>query len=324
MITKIRLVRVAATTAGVMALASLVAPPITRAQTPATVSAPASFRVQVTGQGRPMILIPGLMSSGDTWKSTVARYQDRFQCHVLTLAGFAGVPPIAAPLLETVRTELVAYIRAQRLDRPVLVGHSLGGTLALVIAAEYPDLVGPLVIVDSLPFLAGAQLQAKTLEDARAGIAAMRAYMTTQTTDQFQAYIKAGTVTEFMVTGASDHDMIKQWGLGSDQRTVADAMADLMSIDVRQDAAKIVSPTLVLGTWTGLHEQLKKYGVTLTRADVIRTFEQQYAKLPALHFAVTDTARHFIMLDDPQWFFAQLDPFLRDPDLVVRTRGFEK
>ena len=65
-----------------------------------------------------MILIPGLMSSGDTWKSTVARYQDRFRCHVLTLAGFAGVPPIKDPLLATVRRELVDYIRAQRLIDP--------------------------------------------------------------------------------------------------------------------------------------------------------------------------------------------------------------
>jgi pimeloyl-ACP methyl ester carboxylesterase len=324
MTTKIRLVRAPAALATIVFIAVAVATSMTRAQVPATPTAPTSFRVQVTGQGRPMILIPGLMSSGDTWKSTVARYQDRFQCHVLTLAGFAGVPPIAPPLLAAVRTELAVYIRAQRLDRPIIVGHSLGGTLALALAAEHPDLVGPIVIVDSLPFLAGAQFQAKTLDDARAGIAAMRAYMSNQTAEQFQASIKAGTFTEFLVTAAADHDTIKQWGFGSDQRTVADAMADLMSLDVREDAAKIASPTLVLGTWIGLQAQLKKYAVPLTRADVLRTFEQQFAKLPKLHFAITDTARHFIMLDDPQWFFAQLDPFLSNPDLVVRTRGFEQ
>ena len=195
---------------------------VARAQTPAASAAPTSFKVQVTGQGRPMILIPGLMSSGDTWKSTVARYQDRFRCHVLTLAGFAGVPPIKDPLLATVRRELVDYIRAQHLDHPVIVGHSLGGTLALAIAADHPELTGPLVIVDSLPFLAGAQMQAKTLDEAKAGIAAMRAYMSTQTPEQFQAYVKAGTATEFMVTKPADHDTIKQWGLGSDQRTVAE------------------------------------------------------------------------------------------------------
>jgi pimeloyl-ACP methyl ester carboxylesterase len=44
------------------------------------------------------------------------------------------VPPIKDPLLATVRRELVDYIRAQQLDRPVIVGHSLGGTLALAIA----------------------------------------------------------------------------------------------------------------------------------------------------------------------------------------------
>lgn len=283
-----------------------------------------SFRVQVTGKGRPMILIPGLSSSGDTWTSTVARYQDRFQCHVLTLAGFAGVAPIAQPLLAAVRAELPAYIREQHLDHPVIVGHSLGGTLALAIAADHPDLVGPLVIVDSLPFLAGAQMQAKTLDDAKPSIAAMRAYMSSQTPEQYQTYVKAGTATMFMVKSPADHDVIKQWGLGSDQRTVADAMADLMAMDLRADVAKITSPTLVLGTWIGLHEQLKSYNIALSRADVMQTFEQQFAKLPALHFAITDTARHFIMFDDPQWFFGQIDPFLSNPDAVVRARGFER
>lgn len=294
------------------------------APTPPAAAAHPSFRVEVTGQGRPMILIPGFMSSGDTWKSTVARYQDRFRCHVLTLAGFAGVPPIKEPLLATVRKELVAYIRAERMDRPVIVGHSLGGTLALTIAAENPAMTGPLVLVDSLPFLAGAQMQAKNLEEAKASIAAMHAYMSTQTRAQFEAYVKAGTATEFMVTRPGDHDVIRAWGLASDQRTAADAMAELMGIDARLDVAKITAPTLVLGTWVGLQEQLKKYGMPLERVDVIRTFDEQFTKLSKLHFAVTDTARHFIMYDDPAWFFAQLDPFLNNPESVVRVRGFQK
>lgn len=283
-----------------------------------------SFRVQVTGHGKPMILIPGYMSSGDTWTSTVTRYQSRYECHVLTLAGFAGVPPIASPLLATVRTELVAYIKAQHLDHPIIVGHSLGGTLALVIAAENPGLVGPIVVVDSLPFLAGAQLRAKDAEDAKASIAAMEAYMSTQTPQQFADTARSGAATEFMVTKPSDHDTIKQWALASDQRTAAAAMADLMRIDARADIARITTPTLVLGTWVGLHDQLKKYGQPLERSDVIQTFRDQFAKLPALHFALTETARHFIMFDDPDWFFAQLDAFLASPEQSVRTRGFDK
>lgn len=290
----------------------------------AQASTPSSFRVQVAGHGRPMILIPGLASSGDTWKTTVARYQDRFRCHVLTLAGFAGVPAMTAPMLAAVRADLAAYIRTERLERPIIVGHSLGGTLALALAIDHPDLVGPLVVVDSLPFLAGAQFQAKTLDDAKAGVAAMRAYMSNQTPQQYADYVRSGTATSFMVTSPSDLETIKQWGLASDQRTVAEAMADLMSLDLREDVVRIQAPTLVLGTWSGLHEQLKKYGIELSRAGVTQTFDQQFAKLPRLHFAMADTARHFIMFDDPAWFFQQLDAFLADPDLTVRARGFER
>src|SRR5947207_3398930 len=89
------------------------------------------FRVKVTGHGRPMILIPGLSSSGETWDTTVARYKDRFECHVLTVAGFAGVPRVQAPMLERVRDGIAAYARRNKMEHPVIVGHSLGGFLAL-------------------------------------------------------------------------------------------------------------------------------------------------------------------------------------------------
>jgi len=288
-------------------------------------SAPRSFRVEVTGTGRPMILIPGLASSGPgTYATTVARYQDRYRCHVLTLAGFAGVAPITEPMLAAARAEIAAYIREQKLDRPVIVGHSLGGTLALAIAADHPDLVGPIVVIDSLPFLAGAQFQAKTLDDAKPGIAAMRTYMTSQTHAQFEAYVKSGVATKFMATSQADLDRITQWSLDTDQHTMADAMADLMSLDLREDVARIGSPTLVLGTWAGLHDQLKTYGMDLPREAFVQTFQEQFAKLSRLHFAMAERARHFIMFDDPAWFFAQLDAFLAKPDEVVRSRGFDR
>jgi pimeloyl-ACP methyl ester carboxylesterase len=248
-----------------------------------------SFQVQVTGRGPAMILIPGLSSSGDTWTSTVEHYRGRYTCHVVTLAGFAGVPPIVEPLLASARRDLAEYIRQERLDHPTIVGHSLGGTLALGLAAEHPDLVGPLVIVDTLPFLAGAQMQAKNLEDARASIAAMHAYMSNMTRQQYDDSVKAGAATSAMVTSPRDLETLKGWGLVSDPRTVAEAMRDLMSLDLRDDVARIQSPALVLGTWVGWSEQAAKYKIDVPRA--------------------------------PEWFFQQLDTFLADPAKAVRARG---
>jgi len=74
---------------------------------------------------------------------------------VLTLAGFAGQPKIEIPLVPAVRDGLAEYIRQKHLRRPVVLGHSLGGSVAVALAEAQPNLSGPLVIVDSLPFFGG-------------------------------------------------------------------------------------------------------------------------------------------------------------------------
>lgn len=281
-----------------------------------------SFRVQVSGSGRPMILIPGLASSGDTWDTTVARYRTRFTCHVLTVAGFAGVPPIDGPLLPAVRRDLAEYIRAQKLERPIIVGHSLGGTIALTLAIEYPDLVGPLVIVDILPFLAGPNMQVKTVAEAQPAIAAMEAYMSKMTQAQWEASAKTGASVRYMVTGDAGFETLKAWGLATDRQTLIRGLAEVYGADLRDDIARITSPTLVLGTWRGVHDQLLANNIDVPKADFVKEFAAQYARLPRLHFALHDTGRHFIMWDDPAWFFGELDAFLADPPARVQSRGF--
>src|SRR5829696_5339762 len=62
--------------------------------------------VMVSGQGPPIVFIPGLASDGAVWDELVAGFSARHTCHVVTLAGFAGVPPIEAPVLEKVREAL--------------------------------------------------------------------------------------------------------------------------------------------------------------------------------------------------------------------------
>jgi N-formylmaleamate deformylase len=280
-----------------------------------------SFVVKVSGHGQPMILIPGFASSGETWDSTVAHYENRFTCHVLTLAGFAGVPPIQSPLLATAVEDLATYIKDQHLTRPIIIGHSLGGNVALDLAARYPELVGPVVIVDSLPFYAGAWFDAKTMDDAKASIAAMHAYMSTQTHDQYVATAQSGAATKFMVTDPARWKQIIGWSVATDQATAADTMAELISQDLRPELVKISSPTLLLGTWIGLKAQLAQGNVTITRESVQTTFQEQFTNLPHLHFVMSDTARHFIMFDDPNWFFAQVDAFLADPISAAKDRG---
>src|SRR5687767_14653822 len=85
------------------------------------------FKAVVVGRGPAIIFIPGLNSSGAVWDAIVKGLEDRYTCHILTLAGFAGEPAIDPPYLPTIRDAVLRYIQERRLGRPVIVGHSLGG-----------------------------------------------------------------------------------------------------------------------------------------------------------------------------------------------------
>jgi pimeloyl-ACP methyl ester carboxylesterase len=286
---------------------------------------PTAFRVQVAGHGRPMILVPGLSSSGDTWTGTVAHYRDRFTTHTITLAGFAGVPPIdGGSVLTAARDQLASYIEANHLDKPVVVGHSLGGNVALDLAAARPDLVGPLVIVDSLPFYAGVLFQVDTADAAKPVVEQMRARFAALSRQDYDDYVKSHQATRFMVTKPSDLATITEWGLKSDPKTVYTAMTELYGSDLRPALPRIASPALVLGTWTGVRDQMQQMRVPITKEAVVENFKRQYEGLRTLHFAVSDSSRHFVMFDDPAWFFEQVDAFLADPDGATRDRGFTR
>jgi len=282
-----------------------------------------AFRVHVSGTGRPVLLIPGLASSGDTWTTTVAHLNDRCTCHVLTLAGFAGTPPVRGPVFDTVRRQLADYIREQRLDRPVLIGHSLGGMLALALAADHPELIGPLVVVDALPFLAGPNMQVQSAEEAQAKAAAMAAYMSQMTDAQWASYAKSGASSRYMVTSAVDAETLVEWSSATDRQTLTRALTEAYAVDLREDVGRITSPVLVLATWRGWHDQLAANKIEVPKPAFIETFAAQYAKLRSLHFSLHDTSRHFIMWDDPGWFFREVDSFLADPVSATRNRGLD-
>jgi pimeloyl-ACP methyl ester carboxylesterase len=266
-------------------------------------SAHDAFRVKVTGTGKPMILIPGLSSSGEVWDTTVAKYKDRFECHVLTLAGFAGVPRVPPPFLDGARDAIAAYIREKKMVKPVIVGHSLGGYLAMDLAARYPDIPGRIVIVDSYPFLMELMDPGTTPEKAKGFVKQMVAYLNTQTQEQWDTYLKTNPALRGMVTKDSDFEKIMAWGLNTDRSAATDAMMELYSADARDELAKVRCPVMVLATYVGFPGA--------TREGTEENLKRQYAKLSGVEIHISSLARHFLMWDDPDWMFGQMDRFLK-------------
>lgn len=264
--------------------------------------APSAFSVVVSGHGKPMILIPGLASSGEVWDDTVTHFKGQYEFHVLTLSGFAGNAPIEDDLLTKAEAELADYIVAKKMDHPIVVGHSLGGFLGMRLAADFPDRVGKLVIVDSLPALGATQIPTITAAQLRDMAAQMRNASLAQDATTYAASTRA--FVSSMVTKPEHLERILAWGAKSDRVTVANAMYDLTSTDLRQDIARIKAPTLVLGTWIA-------YKDYVPRSAIEATFLSQYQKLPSVTVMLAENARHFIMYDDPQWMYTRMKQFLK-------------
>ena len=273
------------------------------ADTNTAATAHPAFKVKVTGTGAPIILIPGLASSGSVWDGTVAHYcgDGKHQCHVLTLAGFAGLPPIKEPLLPAAERQLSTYITEQKFSQPIVIGHSLGGVLGMKLAADHPEQVGRLVIVDSLPALGAAQAPNVSHEQLKRMAEGMRATMQAQDPETF----KAGQLRTLrgMITRQEDIDRVLATGRQSDRDTVINAMADLIASDLRADLSRIKAPTLVLGTWIAFKDYAPKDAITAT-------YTSQYAQLTGVKVEMADNARHFIMLDDPLWMYDRIAQFI--------------
>ena len=268
------------------------------AETPALVTPPASLiDVQVTGTGFPVVFIPGLASPGSVWDDTVAHFRMSHTCYVVSVAGFGGLPPVPKRehFLADVRDAIIGYLRARKVVHPVIVGHSLGGMLALDIGSADPDLPGGLVIVDSLPFLA-VLLSQDTDTPAKARVLASAAGAATaaQSSQQFAA-------TEKQIVSSMVTDPAKAAALGeqmgkSDPATTGQAITERMSRDARPELSAIKCPVLVLAALAD------RTGGNVKAADFQAAYHTQYANLPQAKFRFFDQSRHFIMIDDPTGF----------------------
>ncbi|MEZ5455885.1 MAG: alpha/beta hydrolase [Lysobacteraceae bacterium] len=269
------------------------------------------LQVEVRGEGRPVLFIPGLNSAASTWDATCeAMRKDGVQCHLLQLPGFAGLAALpdqdSQPFLPVMRERVLAYIERARLDRPAVVGHSLGGALALMLAIKAPEKIGDLVIVDSLPFFPAATNPAATSAMMRPMADGMRQSMQAQTDEAYFQQAKAAAAMG-MSRDPTRVAEIQQWGQDSARSATTQAMYELFTVDLRTELAKVKSRTLVLGAWAAYQPM----GSTLESTRGI--FESQYATLQGVQIAMAPTAYHFIMFDDREWLQEQIGDYLATP-----------
>jgi pimeloyl-ACP methyl ester carboxylesterase len=239
--------------------------------------------------GKPMILIPGLSSGPWAFNEMVRQFQADHVVYVVTLPGFDGRPAPSGDPIATALEGIDKLVASRKLDKPILVGHSLGATLAIAYAEKHP--VGGVVAIDGLPVFPGTENI--PLEQRPQVAASMKARMAGMTREMFDAqqrqYMRmVGSVD----TGRADD--LAQLSSRSDPAAVAAYVGDIMGMDLRKDLHAISAPVLVIAPFFDADAQ------QMTQQMKVEYYTSLMSGTPKLTVVPVSPSRHFAMIDQPE------------------------
>ena len=282
-------------------------PPTTKPATQTITTAPTRFSVVVEGAPRgtapDVLLLPGLASSREVYAVEAKLLTTHYRLHLVQLAGFAGEPAgpnATGPILSPVVEQLHQYITDNHLQPIPVIGHSMGGLLALMLAQAHPEDVSKLLIIDTLPYYGLVFNPAATVDTVRPQALAMHDQFIAMPNDQFAA--TQPLYTNRMVKDPEGQRQVSASSLASDRTVFANAMLEDLSTDLRPQLATIKTPMTLLYPYETAQGPVEQVTALYTTA---------YATKPNLQLIRIDDSRHFIMYDQPAAFDKAVQTFLQ-------------
>ena len=255
-----------------------------------------SFDVVVKGKGEPILLFPGFGCPNDVWNKTVAELSKTNECHLFTFAGFGNVSPIEMPWLSTIKDDVLNYVKTKKLIKPILLGHSLGGTLSLWLASLEPDLFKKVIVVDALPCVAALMIPNYSGEKFPYDNPQSKMMMD-MGEEEFQAMNTRSA--GFLSLNKDKQNLIVKWMNMADRKTYVNGYVDMLNLDLREEIAKIKIPVAILAA-------------TFPDKNVVKsTYESQYKNLLNVKIHYAENAAHFVMFDQPDWFIKNVIQSIR-------------
>ncbi len=246
-----------------------------------------------------IIIIPGLACGPWEWAREIALLSQNDTVYALTLSGFDGRPyTISGDPFDEFSRDFWALLDARKIERPVVIGHSLGGTLAIALAEEHSDRLAGVFALDGLPvFPTLAQADTAAREKAAQSASAQIAAEThDQVVAQERSYMQHAVLDESLVEptaaleGRSDPKGIAAW-----------ISADL-SRDLRPGLARITIPLVEVMPYASPSPY--------TQAQTLLFYQSLLAGAPHATVVPIENARHFAMFDQPKAVDAVIMQFL--------------
>ena len=260
------------------------------------------IRTRLYGTAGPVVvLIPGMSTPAAAWDDTVASLVDDHRVLTVEVRGFAGERGTAnesAGAIDGIVADISADLAARNLGSATIVGHSLGGLIAMKFGLAHAEQAKSLVILDSLPFFGMVFAPDMTLEKVEPQAKQMRDMMIAGA-EQMRAAGLANTTSGAGAAGMSIDEAtrvrIANWSLDAEPLAVAELVYEDTMTDLRSEIASLKMPVTVVHMANGGDREM-----------AIERYTTDYAALPGVRLVPVDNSLHFVQLDQPEIVRAEI------------------
>lgn len=106
---------------------------------------------QVLGSGEPLVIMHGLFGMGDNWMTHAKNWSELYEVHVLDMRNHGRSPWSEEHNYHAMALDVVEYLGEYNLQQPILLGHSMGGKVAMEFATQWPGQLQKLIVADIAP-----------------------------------------------------------------------------------------------------------------------------------------------------------------------------
>ncbi|WP_035669912.1 alpha/beta fold hydrolase [Flavobacterium sp. 83] len=106
---------------------------------------------KIEGSGKPLLILHGFLGMSDNWKTLGTQFAAYFQVHILDLRNHGRSLHSEEFNYEIMVQDVFEYCQAHNLENINIIGHSMGGKVAMLLATKHPELVDKLIVADIGP-----------------------------------------------------------------------------------------------------------------------------------------------------------------------------
>ena len=254
---------------------------------------PLDLSFTATGSGEPLLILPGLFGSKRNWSSVARQLAEQWRVITVDLRNHGESPWDDVHDYPAMAGDVAQLIGAQGLQPAAVLGHSMGGKAAMVLALTRPELVSRLIVVDIAP--------ARSTANTRAVLQAMQDVPLAEVTTRSEAKaamaeaVPSAGVRDFLALNLTSSPEGLRWGINLE--ALANSFDNILGFPAFPAGMTFAKPTLFLGGGRSPYIQPEHH------AEIRRLF-------PHASIESIPDAGHWVHADAPQAFLEQVTAFL--------------